>query len=65
MRNIMRQLFICVAFAACAFHALYMDMGSMCFSAYKKHSEADWTEIHPRNARSRYATNYLVFYYVD
>lgn len=48
-----------------AFHALYMDMGSMCFSAYKEHFEADWTEIHPRNARSRYSTNYLVFYYVD
>ena len=48
-----------------AFHALYMDMGSMRFSAYKEHLEADWTEIHPRNAMSRYATNYLVFYYVD
>lgn len=48
-----------------AFHALYMDMGSMRFSAYKEHLEADWTEIHPRNPKSRYATNYLVFYYVD
>ena len=48
-----------------AFHALYMDMGSMRFSAYKEHFEGDWTEIHPRNAKSRYATNYLVFYYVD
>lgn len=48
-----------------AFHALYMDMGSMRFSAYKEHFEADWTEIHPRNPKSRYATNYLVFYYVD
>lgn len=48
-----------------AFHALYMDMGSMRFSAYKEHYEGDWTEIHPRNSKSRYATNYLVFYYVD
>ena len=48
-----------------AFHALYMDMGSMRFSAYKEHFGADWTEIHPRNPKSRYATNYLVFYYVD
>ena len=48
-----------------AFHALYMDMGSMRFSAYKEHYEGDWTEIHPRNPKSRYATNYLVFYYVD
>lgn len=48
-----------------AFHALYMDMGSMNFSAYQKYFEGGWTEIHPRNARSRYATNYLVFYYVD
>lgn len=48
-----------------AFHALYMDMGSMRFSAYKEHYEGDWTEIHPRNPTSRYATNYLVFYYVD
>ena len=50
---------------ASAFHALYMDMGSMRFSAYKEHLEADWIEIHPRNPKSRYATNYLVFYYVD
>ena len=48
-----------------AFHALYMDMGSMRFSAYKEHLESDWTEIHPRTPKSRYATNYLVFYYVD
>ena len=39
--------------------------GSMRFSAYKEHLEADWIEIHPRNAMSRYATNYLVFYYAD
>lgn len=48
-----------------AFHALYMDMGGMRFSAYKEHLESDWIEIHPRNPKSRYATNYLVFYYVD
>lgn len=48
-----------------AFHALYMDMGSMRFPSYKECFEGGWTEIHPRNPKSRYATNYLVFYYVD
>ena len=40
---------------------LYMDMGSMKYSAYKEFAEGDWTEIHPRNSKTKYCSNYLVF----
>ena len=40
---------------------LYMDMGSMKYSAYKEFAEGDWIEIHPRNSKTKYCSNYMVF----
>ena len=48
--------------AAGVVHGLYMDMGSMRHSAYRECRSGEWTEIHPRNSKTRYCTNYLVFY---
>ena len=48
--------------AAGVLHGLYMDMGSMRHSVYRECRSGDWTEIHPRNSKTRYCTNYLVFY---
>lgn len=47
------------------FHALYMDMGSMKYSAYKKFYGDKWIEIHPRTPLTKYCSNYLVFYHVN
>ena len=46
-------------------NALYMDMGGMKHSLYKKYNDGDWIEIHPANAKTKYCTNYLVFYYAN
>ena len=41
---------------------LYMDMGSMRYSAYREFDGLEWVEIHPRNRFTKYCSNYLVFY---
>ena len=43
-------------------NALYMDMGSMRYSAYREYDGGEWVEIHPRNRLTKYCSNYLVFY---
>ena len=43
-------------------HALYMDMGSMRYSAYREYDGSEWVEIHHRNRMTKYCSNYLVFY---
>ena len=45
-----------------AINALYMDMGSMRYSAYREYDGGEWVEIHPRNRLTKYCSNYLVFY---
>ena len=42
-------------------NALYMDMGSMKYSAYRPKTDAQWVEIHKPNSRTRYCSNYLLF----
>ena len=44
-----------------AINALYMDMGSMRYSAYREFDGGGWVEIHPRNRMTKYCSNYLVF----
>ena len=41
--------------------ALYMDMGGMKYSAYREYAGGEWIEIHPRNRKTKYCTNYVVF----
>lgn len=45
-----------------AINALYMDMGSMRYSAYREYDGGEWVEIHPCNRLTKYCSNYLVFY---
>lgn len=47
--------------AAGVTNALYMDMGSMKYSAYKPARDTGWTEIHASNSRTQYCSNYQVF----
>lgn len=46
-------------------NALYMDMGSMKYSLYRELIDSEWIEIHPANSKTKYCTNYLVFYCED
>ena len=42
-------------------NGLYMDMGSMKYSAYKSTQDSDWKEIYKPNSRTQYCSNYLIF----
>ena len=46
-------------------NALYMDMGSMKYSAYRPKAEAQWMEIYKPNSRTKYCSNYLLFRYSE
>ena len=47
------------------YSALYLDIGDQSYSLWREYPDSTMLAIHPASDSTRYATNYLVFHWVD
>ncbi len=63
--NLTMSEFAAKLYNAGMFSALYLDMGTMRHSRWRAKDGDPMIDIHPSNDTTKYATNYLMFFFID